>query len=188
MAMENPLFWWFLLGKMVIFMGYVSFREGTKMISGRRWWRVENGELSRSNPWNIWWSSWIVQKLHMCDAWNVPMWKRCPNGKTQLQEATQWLKMYKTRDLNVYRYVCRYDFAMCYFEHRLLYACLCFLQAGGTKYIDALNIYPVYPCIVFLVFVIDTSISLFQSHQSPLHRVTRIHQQQFIFQHIIFFF
>ncbi len=44
------------------------------------------------------------------------------------------------------------------------------------------------PCIVFMFFVIDTSISLFQSHQSPLHRVTRIHQQQFIFQHIIFLF
>ena len=28
MAMENPPFWWYLLGKMVIFMGYVSFREG----------------------------------------------------------------------------------------------------------------------------------------------------------------
>ena len=28
-AMENPPFWWYLPGKMVIFMGYVSFREGT---------------------------------------------------------------------------------------------------------------------------------------------------------------
>ncbi len=27
-AMENPPFWWYLPGKMVIFMGYVSFREG----------------------------------------------------------------------------------------------------------------------------------------------------------------
>ena len=27
-AMENPQFWWYLPGKMVIFMGYVSFREG----------------------------------------------------------------------------------------------------------------------------------------------------------------
>ena len=26
--MENPPFWWYLLGKMGIFMGYVSFREG----------------------------------------------------------------------------------------------------------------------------------------------------------------
>ncbi len=29
-AMENPPFWWYLPGKIVIFMGYVSFREGTK--------------------------------------------------------------------------------------------------------------------------------------------------------------
>ena len=28
-AMENPLFWWYLLGKMGMFMGYVSFREGS---------------------------------------------------------------------------------------------------------------------------------------------------------------
>ena len=28
-AMENPPFWWYLPGKMGIFMGYVSFREGT---------------------------------------------------------------------------------------------------------------------------------------------------------------
>ena len=28
-AHENPTFWWYLLGKMGIFMGYVSFREGT---------------------------------------------------------------------------------------------------------------------------------------------------------------
>ena len=28
-AMESSLFWWYLLGKMGIFMGYVSFREGT---------------------------------------------------------------------------------------------------------------------------------------------------------------
>ena len=27
-AMENPHFWWYLPGKMGIFMGYVSFREG----------------------------------------------------------------------------------------------------------------------------------------------------------------
>ncbi len=27
-AMENPQFWWYLPGKIVIFMGYVSFREG----------------------------------------------------------------------------------------------------------------------------------------------------------------
>ena len=27
-AMENPPFWWYLPGKMGIFMGYVSFREG----------------------------------------------------------------------------------------------------------------------------------------------------------------
>ena len=28
-AMENPRFWWYLQGNMGIFMGYVSFREGT---------------------------------------------------------------------------------------------------------------------------------------------------------------
>ena len=28
-AMENQPFWWYLSGKMGIFMGYVSFREGT---------------------------------------------------------------------------------------------------------------------------------------------------------------
>ena len=28
-AMENPQFYWYLPGKMGIFMGYVSFREGT---------------------------------------------------------------------------------------------------------------------------------------------------------------
>ena len=27
-AMENPPFWWYLPGKMGIFMGYVSFKEG----------------------------------------------------------------------------------------------------------------------------------------------------------------
>ena len=32
-AMENPPFWWYLPGKMGIFMGYVSFREGIST-----WW------------------------------------------------------------------------------------------------------------------------------------------------------
>ena len=51
----------------------------TKWFFGR-WWCLcfWTREFSRSNPWNIWWSSCIVQKLHMCDAWNVPMWKRPP--------------------------------------------------------------------------------------------------------------
>ena len=31
-AMENPSFWWYLPGKMEIFMGYVSFREGTPLL------------------------------------------------------------------------------------------------------------------------------------------------------------
>ncbi len=30
MAVENPPFWWYLLGKMGIFVGYVSFREGNQ--------------------------------------------------------------------------------------------------------------------------------------------------------------
>ncbi len=30
--MENPQFWWYLLGKMGIFMGYVSFRECTSKV------------------------------------------------------------------------------------------------------------------------------------------------------------
>ncbi len=34
--MENPPFWWYLPGKMVIFMGYVSFREGNTMF-----WNIE---------------------------------------------------------------------------------------------------------------------------------------------------
>ena len=29
-AIENPQFWWYLPGKMGIFMGYVSFREGKR--------------------------------------------------------------------------------------------------------------------------------------------------------------
>ncbi len=31
-AMENPPFWWYLPGKMGIFMGYVSFREGSPFV------------------------------------------------------------------------------------------------------------------------------------------------------------
>ncbi len=31
--MENPPFWGYLLGEMVIFMGYVSFREGTLFVT-----------------------------------------------------------------------------------------------------------------------------------------------------------
>ena len=30
--MENPPFWWYLPGKMGIFMGYISFREGTPIV------------------------------------------------------------------------------------------------------------------------------------------------------------
>jgi len=33
-AMENPPFGWYLPGKMVIFMGYVSFREGIPLFTG----------------------------------------------------------------------------------------------------------------------------------------------------------
>jgi len=32
--MENPPFWWYLPGKMVIFMGYVSSREGIYCFGG----------------------------------------------------------------------------------------------------------------------------------------------------------
>ena len=39
--MENPQFWWYLPGKMVIFMGYVSLPEGKESIHERRIW--ENG-------------------------------------------------------------------------------------------------------------------------------------------------
>ena len=35
-AMDNPPFWWYLPGKMGIFMGYVSFREGISY-SGIPW-------------------------------------------------------------------------------------------------------------------------------------------------------
>ena len=31
-AMENPLFWWYLPGKMGMLMGYVSFREGSSLV------------------------------------------------------------------------------------------------------------------------------------------------------------
>ena len=31
--MENPPFWWYLSGKMVIFMGYVRFREGIRQVN-----------------------------------------------------------------------------------------------------------------------------------------------------------
>ena len=34
-VMENPPFWWYLQGNMGIFMGYVSFREGTMTWNGR---------------------------------------------------------------------------------------------------------------------------------------------------------
>ena len=34
-AHKNPPFWWYLPGKIGIFMGYVSFREGISIFSGR---------------------------------------------------------------------------------------------------------------------------------------------------------
>ena len=46
-AMENPPFWWYLPGKMGIFMGYVSFREGNLYFSCWNpcncsiWWRYK---------------------------------------------------------------------------------------------------------------------------------------------------
>ncbi len=36
-AMENPPFWWYLPGKMVIFMGYVSLPEGKRQ-KAQEWW------------------------------------------------------------------------------------------------------------------------------------------------------
>ena len=44
-AMENPPFWWYLPGKMGIFMGYVSFREGME----NSWKFQSPGEIER------WW-------------------------------------------------------------------------------------------------------------------------------------
>ena len=40
-AMENPPFWWYLLGKMGIFMGYVSFREGNVTVMSWEWWKFQ---------------------------------------------------------------------------------------------------------------------------------------------------
>ena len=56
--MENPPFWWYLPGKMVIFMGYVSFREGNwigKLIAygvcgGREGWCWLASSLGRGEP------------------------------------------------------------------------------------------------------------------------------------------
>ena len=69
MAMENPPFWWFLLGKMVIFMGYVSFREGKGFaMSGESqiaisividwlgcffWWWSHQLTRGRRHPWHV---------------------------------------------------------------------------------------------------------------------------------------
>ena len=41
-AMENPPFWWYLQGNMGVFMGYVSFREGT-------WRKKTIWKLARTN-------------------------------------------------------------------------------------------------------------------------------------------
>ena len=102
----------------------------------------EPEEFSRSNPWNIWWSSCIVRKLHMCDAWNVPMWKRPPGwfwedaitrghfviwrcGKQRLK------RIYMCVDVIVFLF-----YALCM---------LMFLQAGATKHVDA-NLYKTCWC------------------------------------------
>ena len=51
-AMENPPFWWYLPGKMVMFMGYVSFREGNQQFQ----WTIMFlmvGLTSRVYTWRI---------------------------------------------------------------------------------------------------------------------------------------
>ena len=47
-AMENPSFWWYLPGKMWIFMGYVSFKEGTPLLP-----RCRITLLQCSGPWPV---------------------------------------------------------------------------------------------------------------------------------------
>ena len=96
-------------------------------------------EFSRSNPWNIWWSSCIVQKLHMCDAWNVPMWKR-PPGWFWEDAITRghfviW-RCGKQRLKRIYN-VCRRDCFECGTFFFFVVCMLMFLQAGATKYFDA---------------------------------------------------
>ena len=53
-ATENPPFWWYLPGKMGIFMGYVSFREG--MMTP---WKID------SSPWKIHVRLWKTKKANL---------------------------------------------------------------------------------------------------------------------------
>ena len=46
-AMENPPFWWYFSGKMGIFMGYVSFREGK---NGDDSHGIRNKIINKANP------------------------------------------------------------------------------------------------------------------------------------------
>ena len=48
-AMENPPFWWYLQGNMGIFMGYVSFREGTS-------WKIKMFNTNNGGRWFKWFS------------------------------------------------------------------------------------------------------------------------------------
>ena len=51
--MENPSFWWYLPGKLGIFMGYVSFREGTYI------WLILYGK------YGCMWILWVIIKSSM---------------------------------------------------------------------------------------------------------------------------
>ena len=77
-AMENPPFWWYLPGKMGIFMGYVSFREGMenswKFQSPseiERWWKgkeIAPKRKIRGSGIDLWYTD--IRETH----WKVCVW------------------------------------------------------------------------------------------------------------------
>ena len=88
-AMENPPFWWYLQGNMVIFMGYVSFREGNIISSNWTAWSVLNPALTCS--WLMSWDTTNHQNHQIMPRcfqttqhmnWGSPSFLSCYNKST----------------------------------------------------------------------------------------------------------
>ena len=65
--MENPPFWWYLPGKMGIFMGYVSFREGS-------WNRISSPAQLISGSW----TTGTLVPSHCYSGHRVFFWETTP--------------------------------------------------------------------------------------------------------------
>ena len=73
-AMENPPFWWYLPGKMGIFMGYVSFREG----SPKNWCGRNPGENAQPEMKAVGlppWKSMVGKMIHVL-VWGMGYFQR----------------------------------------------------------------------------------------------------------------